>query len=127
MTEYLLEFLKNPAVWITAVCTVLGVVLGANAIRRRHVANGIFHGYYAVEDYVAVQKANGLDVPSGVEKLRMALQKADEWMRSNNWRPLKEGEAERGKLHIAAIHGANKVEDRRAELGAAGAPSPSPI
>jgi hypothetical protein len=93
----------------SVVVTVLGLVAGAmslSALRKRQVAiatNGAFH---LVEDFAATTETD-ID-----DKIALGLQKANEWMVAQGWRPLKSGEVDSVKLGFTAINGAMKAAEK---------------
>lgn len=93
----------------SVVVTILGLVggaLGLSALRKRQIAiatNGAFH---LVEDFAATTETD-ID-----DKIALGLQKANEWMVAQGWRPLKPGEVDSVKLGFTAINGAMKAAEK---------------
>jgi hypothetical protein len=90
-----------------ALLTLLGVVLGKGVVRRRRVATAVKHAYAIVEDVKAECRASEKDFPY-LNAAAAGLKYADEWMVTNGWRALTQGEQDRAQLEFRAIHGGQK-------------------
>jgi hypothetical protein len=113
--DRLLEF-ASPS----GVATIFGLVASAigglvwfTSRRKRLVALAAYHAFHIIEDI-----GNELEGEDGFDKTARYLQKVDEFMRANGWRPLKPGEVDSAKMQASALHGA---EIAKAKVAAAAA------
>ena len=107
--QTLLDMLLSPsglAMLVGAVGSVLGLVLGADVVRRRRVALAAYHAFHIVED-LASETDNKVD-----DKVAEGLKALDAYLVANGWRPLKPGETEVAKLTFTAMNGASKLAEK---------------
>jgi len=98
----LVDALLSPTGIVTAIGVIGGVVgllTGADVIRRRRVAAAVYHAFHVVEDIDTELNSEHLD------KVVAGLKAADDWMKANGWRALKPGEQEVAKLEFTALNG----------------------
>lgn len=89
------------------VATVLGLIFGANEVRRRRVALGVYHAFHIVED--AAAETDGEDA---LDKVAAGLKAVDQYMVANGWRPLKPGEQVVAKLGFSSMNGKDKIDEK---------------
>lgn len=123
--DKLLE-LASPGTVGTVASLILGALGGLAFLtmrRKKLVALASYYAFHIVEDI-----GNEIDGEDGFDKTARYLQKVDEYMRANGWRPLKPGEVEVAKLQASALHGAEvakaKVAVAAAEAAALAAAGP---
>lgn len=97
-----LSWLASPT-GIIALLGVAGFLLGSAEVRRRRVALAIYHAFHVVEDVNAEFEPG--DTGSKLDKVRLGLKAADDWMVANGWRPLKPGEQDVAKLGFRRLNG----------------------
>lgn len=107
--QTLLDMLLSPsgiAMLVGAVGSVLGLVLGADVVRRRRVALAAYHAFHIVED-LASETDNKVD-----DKVAEGLKALDAYLVANGWRPLKPGETEVAKLTFTSLNGSSKLAEK---------------
>lgn len=122
--QHLLDLVLSPAglaMGIGAVGSVLGIIFGVNAVRRRRVALGVYHAFHVVEDLAA--ETEGEDA---LDKATAGLKALNEWMVANGWRPLKPGEEVVAKLGFTALNGQTKLAEKAAAAAVEAASPPAP-
>lgn len=89
MKDILLSLLTptNIAWALGAAATLAGGLTWFSKDRKRRVALAVYHAFHIVEDIAA--ETEGEDA---FDKAAVGLQKADEFLVANGWRPLKPGE-----------------------------------
>lgn len=121
--EFAKQFL-TPTNIASVVVTLLGLIggaLGLSTLRKRQVAIITQHAYNGVEDFSKTTE-NTVD-----DKVAQGLKIADEWMKTQGWRPLSDKEKEVVKLGFNALHGAEAVAVKvQAEALKAAAVPPAP-
>lgn len=118
----LLDALLSPTGIVTAIGVlggIVGLLTGANAIRRRRVATAVFHAFHIVEDLDNEMNSEHLD------KVVAGLKAADDWMKANGWRALRPGEQEVAKLEFTALNGQMHASAKVATEASLGALSES--
>lgn len=119
MLEQLKALLLNENTLALLVTGALGLLAKfvTAALRRRRLALVVYHAFHIVEDLDA-EISGDTAADRAAAKAKLFLGKIDEYMRSNGWRELKAGEQQTALLQASAIHGAQKVSLRVAEMSA---------
>lgn len=115
-TPSLLEKFLNPegvGGLIALVLTAIGGFQFFTAKRKKLVALASYYAFHIVEDI-----GNEIEGEDGFDKTAKYLQKVDEYMKANGYRPLKPGEVEVAKLGAQALHGAEVAKAKIAEVAA---------
>lgn len=122
--QHLLDLVLSPSglgTGLGAIVTVVGLIFGANEVRRRRIALGVYHAFHVVED--AAAETEGTDA---FDKVTAGLKALNEWMVAQGWRPLKPGEEVVAKLGFTALNGATKVSEKVAAAAVEAASPPAP-
>lgn len=119
MLDQLKSLLLNEntlALLVTGLLGLLAKFITA-ALRRKRIALVVYHAFHIVEDLDA--EISG-DTPAdrAAAKAKLFLGKINDYMLANGWRALKPGEEQVALLQASAIHGAQKVQLRTAEMSA---------
>lgn len=95
---------------IATIVTVLFSVVAmlvTSEVRRRQVALAVYHAFHIVEDIAA--ETPGTDA---LDKVAAGLKSADDYLKANGWRPLKDGEQAVAKLGFTSLNGASKLAEK---------------
>lgn len=98
-----------------ALLTLIGGIKWFSVDRKRQVALAVYHAFHIVEDIA--KETPGEDF---LDKAAVGLQKADDVMRANGWRPLKPGEKDVAALTFKSMN-AQKAQAEKLS-GAAASP-----
>lgn len=97
-----METLLSTEVISTIVVVVLGIVghFVTSAVRRRHIALATYHAYH-------ITKTLGEEIPGKdpAEWVSKVLERANDYMVANGWRPLKDGEKPVVELEAKSLEG----------------------
>lgn len=94
----------NIAIAVTGFLGLVALLFAPDALRKRRIALAVFHGYRIAVDVAA--ETEGQDA---ADIVAAALKAADEYMKANGWRPLKEGELTLAKLQVSSEAGSLKA------------------
>jgi hypothetical protein len=105
LTEFALSG-NGLALLLGLAVSVIGGVVGANEVRRRRIALGVYYAFHIMEDYSAETETTSDD------KIAGALRALDTYMLTNGWRTLKPGEVEMAKMGFTMHNGETKVAEK---------------
>lgn len=108
MLQTLLDLLLDPKTIASAIAAILGsgfiAKLIFSAIRRRNVAWGV-HDVFYIFKHLADGVNDGSKLDQGLDLAKVFLQKLDEYMVANGWRPLEPGEQPAAVLKFQSLSG----------------------
>lgn len=105
----MIEALMTPEAITVIVGGLMALValIVKGALRRRIVALATYHAYH-------IAKTIGEEIPGKdpAEFIALVLERADDYMKANGWRPLKEHEKEAAAMMAQSIEGQTKVASK---------------